>query len=97
MDRIVYVADFHVSRQSNMSVQAQPSCLPPDICRSQFMHASNWREKQTLSPLLQDRKLEQVSISCHPKISSPASGPLILGFSMFHNKMNIQTTIFMLK
>ena len=80
MDRTVYVADFHTSRQSNVSVQAQTSCLPPDICRCQFMHACNWREKQTLSPPLQDRNLEQVSISCLPKISSPASGSVNPGF-----------------
>ena len=40
----------------------------------------NWREKQTLRPLLQDRKLERVYISCLPKIFSPASGSINPGF-----------------
>jgi len=50
------------------------------------MHACNWCEKQTPTPLLQNRKLEQVSINCLPRISSPASGSVNPGFQHVSQK-----------
>ena len=75
-----HVPDFHLSKKKERKKEClfrlNPVVYRPDICRCQIMHACNWRKKkkQTLSPLLQGRKLEQVSIGCLPKISSPASG-----------------------